>query len=82
MAIAHSDHIGKYQTDGYAYQSTDLSNDYLVRNGKADEWANAYAARMQQHLNARETSFSLLMLIMVATSPASQGFRMHSWHMQ
>lgn len=82
MAIAHSDHMGKYQADGYAYQSTDLSNDYIVRNGKANEWANAYAVRMQHHLNARETSFSLLMLIMVASRPASQGSRMHSWHMQ
>lgn len=34
MAIAHSDHMGKYQADGYAYQSTDLSNDYIVRNAK------------------------------------------------
>ena len=36
-AIAHSDHASNYQADGYAYRSTDLSNDYFVRNGKADE---------------------------------------------
>ena len=38
MAIAHSDHTANYQKDGYAYRSTDLSNNYFVRNDKADEW--------------------------------------------
>ncbi len=59
MAIAHSDHAGNYQKDGYAYRSTDLSNNYFVRNGKADEWAEKYAVRIQQHLDAREESFSI-----------------------
>ena len=59
MAIAHSDHTKNYQAEGYAYRSTDLSNDYFVRNGKADEWAEAYADRIQQHLDARETEFSI-----------------------
>ena len=59
MAIAHGDHAANYQADGYAYRSTDLSNDYFVRNGKADEWATAYAYRIQQHLDAKETSFSV-----------------------
>lgn len=59
MAIAHSDHTANYQADGYAYRSTDLSNNYLVRNGKADEWASAYSERIQQHLDAKETSFSI-----------------------
>lgn len=52
MAIAHSDHTANYQKDGYAYRSTDLSNNYFVRNGKADEWAEKYADRIQQHLDA------------------------------
>lgn len=59
MAIAHGDHAANYQADGYAYRSTDLSNDYFVRNGKADEWATAYAYRIQQHLDAKKTSFSV-----------------------
>lgn len=59
MAIAHSDHAGNYQKDGYAYRSTDLSNNYFVRNGKADEWAAKYADRIQQHLDAKEESFSI-----------------------
>ena len=59
MAIAHSDHTANYQKDGYAYRSTDLSNSYFVRNGKADEWAEKYADRIQQHLNAKEESFSI-----------------------
>ena len=59
MAIAHSDHTANYQKDDYAYRSTDLSNNHFVRNGKADEWAEAYAERIQQHLDARETEFSI-----------------------
>ena len=59
MAIAHSDHTATYQKDGYAYRSTDLSNNYFVRNGKANEWAGAYADRIQQRLNAKETEFSI-----------------------
>ena len=59
MAIAHSDHTANYQAEGYSYRSTDLSNNYFVRNGKADEWAEAYANRIQQHLDARETEFSI-----------------------
>ena len=59
MAIAHSDHTANYQAEGYAYRSSDLSNNYFVRNGKADEWANAYLKRIQEHLDAGETSFSI-----------------------
>lgn len=59
MAIAHSDHTKNYKKDGYAFHSTDLSNNYFVRNGKADEWAEKYADRIQQHLDAKEESFSI-----------------------
>lgn len=59
MAIAHSDHTANYQKDGYAYRSADLSNNYFVRNGKANEWAEKYADRIQQHLDAKEESFSI-----------------------
>lgn len=59
MAIAHSDHTANYQMDDYAYRSTDLSNNYFVRNGKADEWTGMYADRIQEHLNAKEESFSI-----------------------
>lgn len=59
LAIAHSDHTANYQKDGYDYRSTDLSNNYFVRNGKADEWAEKYADRIQQHLDAKEESFSI-----------------------
>lgn len=30
-----------------------------MRNGKADEWAEKYADRIQQHLDANEESFSI-----------------------
>lgn len=59
MAIAHSDHTANYQKDSYACRSTDLSNNYFVRNGKADEWAEKYADRIQQHLDAKEESVSI-----------------------
>ena len=59
MAIAHSDHTANYQKNDYAYRSTDLSNNYFVRNGKTDEWAEKYADRIQQHLDAKEESFSI-----------------------
>lgn len=59
MAIAHSDHTANYQKDSYAYRSTDLSNNYFVRNGKANEWAEKYADRIQQHLDAKEENFSI-----------------------
>ena len=59
MAIAHSDHTANYQKADYAYRSTDLSNNYFVRNGKADEWAEKYADRIQQHLDAKEENFSI-----------------------
>lgn len=59
MAIAHSDHTANYQKAGYTYRSTDLSNNYFVRNGKADEWAVKYADRIHQHLDAKEESFSI-----------------------
>lgn len=59
MVIAHSDHAKNNRAGGYAYRSTDLSNDYFVRNGKADEWASTYVDRIQQHLDAKETSFSI-----------------------
>lgn len=59
MAIAHSDHTANFKKNDYAYRSTDLSNNYFVRNGKADEWAEKYADRIQQHLDAEEESFSI-----------------------
>ena len=59
MAIVHSDHTANYQAEGYTYRSTDLSNNYFVCNGKADEWAEAYKGRIQQHLDAKETEFSI-----------------------
>lgn len=59
MAIAHSDHTANYQKADYAYRSTDLSNSHFVRNGKADDWAEEYADRIQRHLDAKEENFSI-----------------------
>lgn len=59
MAIAHPGHEQIYSADGYATRSTSLKDNYFVRNGKAEEWAGKYVDRIQQHLNAREASFSI-----------------------
>lgn len=58
MLIAHSK--WKNSTNStYGKHETSLANNYFVRNGKADEWAGKYASRIQEHLNAKETSFSI-----------------------
>lgn len=59
MAIAHPGHEKTYSVDGYATRSTSLKDSYFVRNGKADEWAGKYFKRIQQHLGAKETEFSI-----------------------
>lgn len=59
MAIVHSDHAKNYQAEGYAYRSAAPTNSYYVRNGKTAAWAAAYRDRIQQHLDAGETSFEI-----------------------
>ena len=59
MAKAHSDHATTYQESDYGCRSIDLSNNYFVRSGQADIWASAYAERVQKHLDAKETEFSI-----------------------
>ena len=59
MAIAHPHHADLYTTSGYQARSTSLANNYLVRNGDAAKWAEAYRARIQAKLGARETTFTI-----------------------
>lgn len=59
MAIAHPGHEKIYSSNGYAARSTNLKNNYIVLDGKANEWMNSYVERIQKHLNAREESFSV-----------------------
>ena len=59
MAIAHKGHTKIYTADGYATRSTSLKDNYFVHNGKADEWATKYADRIQQHLDTKETEFTI-----------------------
>ena len=59
MAIAHTGHTKTYQADGYATRSTSLEDNYFVRNGDAKQWADSYADRIQKHLDALETSFTI-----------------------
>ena len=60
MAIAHKGHTKIYTADGYATRSTSLKDNYFVHNGKADEWATKYADRIQQHLDTKETEFTIV----------------------
>ena len=58
MLIAHSKWKNA-SSSTFGKHETSLANNYFVRNGKADEWAGKYASRIQEHLNAKETSFSI-----------------------
>ena len=58
MLVAHSKWKNS-SSSTYGKHETSLANNYFMRNGKADEWAGKYASRIQEHLNAKETSFSI-----------------------
>ena len=59
MAVAHKGHASIYTADGYATRSTSLADNYYVRSDLAGTWADAYASRILNKLDAGETSFSL-----------------------
>ena len=59
MAIAHPGHTSIYQADGYGQRSTSLKDNYFVRSGEADQWADKYAERIQSHLDDLEESFMI-----------------------
>ena len=48
-----------YQTEGYAQRSTSLKDNYYVRSGEADQWADKYAERIQKHLDALDKTFTV-----------------------
>ena len=57
MAQAHSDHTGNYQAESYAYRSSGLADNYFMRNGDAEAWANTYIDDIQKHINALDKTF-------------------------
>lgn len=59
MAIAHPEYVKIYKVDGYATRSTSLANNYFVKSGEAQNWANNYVDRIQEKLNSGETEFSI-----------------------
>lgn len=59
MAIAHEGHANIYTAAGYATRSTSLADNYFVKSGDAAEWANSYADRIQQELDAGKTEFTI-----------------------
>ena len=60
MAIAHPGHTSIYQADGYGQRSTSLKDNYFIRSGEADQWADKYAERIQSHLDDLEESFMIV----------------------
>ena len=59
MAIAHPGHTSIYQADGYGQRSISLKDNYFIRSGEADQWADKYAERIQSHLDDLEESFMI-----------------------
>lgn len=60
MAVAHPGHSKIYTANGYATRSTSLTDNYFVKNGDAQEWADKYATRIQDNLNAGKTDFEMV----------------------
>lgn len=59
MAIAHNGHTKIYTAENYATRSTSLKNNYFVRSGEAQTWAEAYVERIQKQLEDGQTAFSI-----------------------
>ena len=60
MAIAHKGHAKIYTADGYGTPSTSLKDNYYIKNGDAENWAESYRERIQQKLDAQSTEFAIV----------------------
>lgn len=59
MSVAHSGYSNIYTTEGYNTRSTSLKNNYFVKSGEAQQWADSYKDRIQNSLNSKQTQFSI-----------------------
>ena len=59
MALAHTDHANNYTASGYSTRSTSLVDNYYVKSGEANTWAETYRDRIQTYLDNKETSFTI-----------------------
>lgn len=59
MSVAHSGYSNIYTTEGYNTGSTSLKNNYFVKSGEAEQWADSYKDRIQNCLNSKQTQFSI-----------------------
>ena len=59
MAIAHKGHTNIYTDSGYGTRSTSLVDNYFVKNGKAQEWANNYKSEIETNIASKLTSFTI-----------------------
>ena len=59
MAVAHPGYSNIYTTEGYNTRSTSLKNNYFVKSGEAQQWADSYKDRIQNSLNSKQIQFSI-----------------------
>lgn len=59
MVVAHPGHSNIYTVSGYGTRSTTLKNNYFVKSGEAQKWADSYKDRIQNSLNSKQTQFSI-----------------------
>lgn len=59
MAVAHPGYSNIYTTEGYNTRSTSLKNNFFVKSGEAQQWADSYKDRIQNSLNSKQTQFSI-----------------------
>lgn len=59
MAVAHPGHSNIYTVSGYGTRSTTLKNNYFVKSGETQQWADSYKDRIQNSLNSKQTQFSI-----------------------
>ena len=59
MALVHAGHNRIYTESDYTTRSTSLVNNYYVRSGDAEKWAQSYTGRIQKNLKARKTDFEI-----------------------
>ena len=59
MALAHKGHTNIYTASGYGTRSTNLIDNYYVKSGDANKWAETYRDRIQAQLNNKFSTFTI-----------------------
>ncbi len=59
MAIAHKGHNNIYTASGYGTRSTNLKDNYFVKSGIANTWANSYVEDIETNLDNKVEEFTI-----------------------